>query len=124
MKKLELLRKLPKAFETYYNENQDIDQNLIERLNSYVENLDSISAYEYEELENFVALNQIEIKHIANIYLDKKDKQTLKKRLKWMMPSALAQNKFKVIKGNIQTLTDAMSRKDSIKILKKEYKAN
>ena len=118
------LKNLKNAFKTYNNENDIIDFELVQKMYDYANRLDELTNEEKQQLDNFIAENTISIKHLANIYLDKKGEEDLNRRLNRMLPIQITkpQSNIKFLKGKENELIEAMHQENMVKVLCKTRK--
>lgn len=118
------LKNLKNAFKTYNNENDIIDFELVQKMYDYANRLDELTNEEKQQLDNFIAENTISIKHLANIYLDKKGEEDLNRRLNRMLPIQITkpQSNIKFLKGKENELIEAMHQGNMVKVLCKTRK--
>lgn len=117
--KLTYLKQASQALKTYNAENDIIDYELIQKIYNYITSIDSLNDDQLKELDDFIAENTISIKHLANIYLDKKKENALNRKLIKMAPIQLTkhQSKIRFIKGKETDLHEAIHQKDMVKVL-------
>ena len=122
--KLSYLKSIRNALETYNEENSSIDYSLIQKIYDYTNNLENLDKKELQELDKFITENTISIHHLANIYLDKKGEENLNNMLVKIIPLQVTkpQCNIKLIKGKEETLTDAMTEENKVKVLCKTRK--
>lgn len=118
--KLDYLKNLQTALRNYQEESRVIDLEFVNKIYEYSSRLDDLSDSERLQLDSFIEDNQIEISHIANIYVD--NKEILYERLTWSFPMkvAIPSARIKFVKGKNNDLSSAMKPKDKIKILCKK----
>ena len=118
------LKNLKNAFKTYDDENDIIDFELVQKMYDYANRLDELTNEEKQQLDNFIAENTISIKHLANIYLDKKGEEDLNRRLNRMLPIQITkpQSNIKFLKGKENELIEAMHQENMVKVLCKTRK--
>lgn len=122
--KLSYLKSIRNALETYNEENSSIDYSLIQKIYDYTNNLENLDKKELQELDKFITENTISIHHLANIYLDKKGEENLNNLLVKIIPLQVTkpQCNIRIIKGKEETLTDAMTEENKVKVLCKTRK--
>ncbi len=122
--KLSYLKSIRNALETYNEENSSIDYSLIQKIYDYTNNLENLDKKELQELDKFITENTISIHHLANIYLDKKGEENLNNMLVKIIPLQVTkpQCNIRIIKGKEETLTDAMTEENKVKVLCKTRK--
>ena len=122
--KLTYLKSISEALRTYNRENSELDFELVQKIYGYAENLDNLTSKQLEELDDFIAENTISIKHLANLYLDKKGKENLSYRLTRMLPIQITkpQSNIKFIRGKEDMLMEAIYQENKVKVLCKTRK--
>lgn len=122
--KLTYLKDIKEALKTYSEEHHTLDFELVQRIYGYTNNLDTLTPNEKQELDEFIAENTISIKHLANLYLDKKGKEDLNQRLNRMLPIQITkpQSNIKFIKGKENILAEAIQQESMVKVLCKTRK--
>ena len=122
--KLEYLKSIKNALKTYSSEHDALDFDLIQKIYGYTNNLANLTPDECQDLDAFIAENTINIKHLANIYLDKKGEENLNNRLTRMFPIQISkpQCNIKFIKGKENILTEAIHQENMVKVLCKTRK--
>lgn len=121
--KITYMKEVLDALKTYKEENNNINNNLLNRIYGYAQNIENLSETEYHELNQFITSNQVNIEHLANIFLDEKGKEVLTKRLNWMLPCKISNpnGQIKLIEGKAEALESAVNNKIAIKVLRKTY---
>lgn len=122
--KLAYLKSISEALKTYNDEHEALDFELVQRIYGYANNLDALTPDETQELDEFIAENTISIKHLANLYLDKKGEEDLNQRLNRMLPIRITkpQSNIKFIRGKEDILLDALHQENMVKVLCKTRK--
>ena len=117
--KLAYLKSISEALKTYNDEHEVLDFELVQRIYGYTTDLDALTPDEKQELDEFIAENTISIKHLANLYLDKKSEKDLNRRLNRMLPIRITkpQSNIKFIRGKEDTLVEAMHQENMVKVL-------
>lgn len=122
--KLAYLKGTSEALKTYNSEHPVIDFELVQKIYNYANNIDNLTEEQLNELEGFINENTVSIKHLANLYLDKKGKADLNNRLNRMLPIQITkpQCRIKFVKGKVETLSDAIFHHSTVKVLCKTRK--
>ena len=122
--KLAYLKSIAEALKTYNDEHDVLNFELVQKIYGYTNNLDTLTPSEKQELDEFIAENTISIKHLANIYLDKKGEEDLSHRLNRMLPIQITkpQSNIKFLKGKENELIEAMHQENMVKVLCKTRK--
>lgn len=119
MQKLEYLKRIQAALNTYNTENQIIDLPKIRQIYEYTTHLDDLTDMQKQQLNDFIDENTISIQHLANIYLDEQGIHNLNQQLKRMRPIQITkpQCNMRFIKGNKNVLTEAINPTNRVKVL-------
>lgn len=119
MQKLEYLKRIQAALNTYNTENQIIDLPKIRQIYEYTTHLDDLTDMQKQQLNDFIDENTISIQHLANIYLDEQGIHNLNQQLKRMRPIQITkpQCNMRFIKGNENVLTEAINPTNRVKVL-------
>ena len=106
--KLAYLKGISEALKTYDSEHAVIDFELVQKIYNYANNIDNLTEEQLNELEDFINENTVSIKHLANLYLDKKGEADLNNRLNRMLPIQITkpQCRIKFVKGRRILYTD------------------
>ena len=114
---IEYAKEAKNAFKTYIN-SQEIDNDLCEKIYEYIQKIESLDDTEKEELDAFINNNTFSV--VANIYINKERKKTLKNQLIRMTPFSIAKPDSRIYKarGDLSPLINPQNQK--IKLMRKK----
>jgi len=120
---IEYMKNAVLAFKKYTSNSENIDYQLVNNIYNYIENIKSLTKNEYKELDDFIKsmLYKEDRIHIANILLEKNEKNTLKKQLNYMKPFQIVKKSPKIrhIVAKTNELAKPLTIEKPIKFSKK-----
>lgn len=119
------IKQAANAFKNYQNTHDVPDMKFIRKIYEYILKIDELSEEEKNQLNDFIKNNQIDLSHIANVYLNSNNQENFKKRLMWMYPFHLSKPKSSIrkVKCNINIIRNLVKEKEKVKMLCRSQKA-